>query len=294
MDRIGLSCALSTPFRADGGVDLPRMSAHARDVLKRGCDSVTLFGTTGEGASIGLGERNLAMGAVVAEVLDPARQLIVGITASTVEEAVAQARGAYAVGCRAIMLAPPFYFGQCSDEGLFGFFRAVFDALGRDLRDVILYHIPGVTRNAISIPLTKRLMAAYPGKIIGIKDSHGDWNATLERLAQLPELQILVGDERQLAQAVQKGAAGAICGLANLAPEFMRPLAHAGKPDIRVNEMVEAILGHSFMPAIKAMLAEGKGDAEWRRMRPPLMALDLTASRDLFATLSAIRSGRSA
>jgi 4-hydroxy-tetrahydrodipicolinate synthase len=50
----GLSAALVTPFDKDGGVDLARLAAHARHVLSNGCDSVTLFGTTGEGYGSGL------------------------------------------------------------------------------------------------------------------------------------------------------------------------------------------------------------------------------------------------
>ena len=42
----GLSAALATPFNADLSVDLPRMIAHAVDLLTEGCSSVTLFGTT--------------------------------------------------------------------------------------------------------------------------------------------------------------------------------------------------------------------------------------------------------
>ncbi len=52
--RFGLSCAITTPMREGGSVDLPRLVHHARHVLAQGCDSVTLFGTTGEGAALGL------------------------------------------------------------------------------------------------------------------------------------------------------------------------------------------------------------------------------------------------
>ena len=50
--RFGLSAALTTPFDGAGRIDIAKMVAHARDCLAKGCDSVTLFGTTGEGASL--------------------------------------------------------------------------------------------------------------------------------------------------------------------------------------------------------------------------------------------------
>ena len=60
--RFGLGCALITPFAADGSVDVVRLVGHARRVLADGCVSVTLFGTTGEGASLGLASRAAALG----------------------------------------------------------------------------------------------------------------------------------------------------------------------------------------------------------------------------------------
>ena len=46
-NRFGLSCAITTPMSEGGAIDLPRLVKHARHVLAEGCDSVTLFGTTG-------------------------------------------------------------------------------------------------------------------------------------------------------------------------------------------------------------------------------------------------------
>lgn len=291
--RIGLNCALSTPFQDNGEVCLRRLVAHAEWVLGNGCDGFTLFGTTGEGASLGLPERNRMLGAIGASGIDLRNKLIVGVSAATLDDAIAQARMGYAMKCRALLLAPPFYFGNASDEGLFRFFAAMFDALGSELRDVILYHIPGMTRNGISVELTQRLAKAYPGVIIGVKDSNGDWNATERRLTELPGLQILVGDERQLARAVRSGGAGSICGLANIAPDLLRPLANEGQDDPRINAMVDAILNHSFMSAIKALIAEQRGDAGWRVMRAPLDPMTEAAAKDLAGKLAAIRNSAS-
>lgn len=291
--RLGLNCALSTPFQANGEVCLSRLVAHAHWVLANGCDGFTLFGTTGEGASLGHAERNRMLGAVGASGIDLRGKVVVGVSAATLSDAIEQARTGYAMNCRALLLAPPFYFGNASDEGMFRFFAAMFDALGSQLRDVILYHIPGMTRNGISVELTQRLAKAYPGVVIGVKDSNGDWNATERRLTELPGMQILVGDERQLARAVRSGGGGSICGLANVAPDLLRPLANEGKDDPRINAMVNAILEHSFMSAIKALIAERLGDAGWRTMRAPLDPMTEAAARDLAGRLAAIRSGAS-
>ncbi|MGO4610633.1 dihydrodipicolinate synthase family protein, partial [Variovorax sp. 2RAF20] len=52
----GLSVALATPFKSSGAIAADVMVKQARRSLADGCASVTLFGTTGEGASIGTQE----------------------------------------------------------------------------------------------------------------------------------------------------------------------------------------------------------------------------------------------
>jgi 4-hydroxy-tetrahydrodipicolinate synthase len=288
--RIGLSCALSTPFTRDGSIDLQRTTAHAASVLARGCDGITVFGTTGEGASIAVTERYQMLAALAVSGIDMRSKVIAGVSAATVLDAVEQARAGYSMGCRGLLVAPPFYFGDASDDGLFRFFADTFEKLGGELRDVILYHIPGMTRNGISVELTQRLVKEFPGAVIGVKDSNGDWPATERRLKELKGLQILVGDERQLANAVRHGGAGTICGLANIAPELLRPLVHDGKDDKRVNAMVDAILGYSFMSAVKAMIGDALGDPAWRLMRAPLDALSAADTRKLATRLAAVRA----
>src|SRR5215831_11815000 len=116
--RFGLSCALATPFAPNGTVDLPRLVAHSRSRLAAGCASVTICGTTGEGASLGAESREDMLGALRAAGIDLGREVVVGVAASSVEEALAQAGQAASFGCRTLLLPPPFYFKDASDEGL--------------------------------------------------------------------------------------------------------------------------------------------------------------------------------
>lgn len=290
--RIGLNCALSTPFAASGQIDLVRLVAHGKWVLANGCDGLTVFGTTGEGASIGLNERNQVFGALAASGFAMRSQVIAGASAASLEDLLAQMRAAYDADCRAILLAPPFYFAGVGDDGLFAFFSELFTRLGPQLRDVILYHIPGMTRVDISIELVKRLAAAFPGAVIGVKDSNGKWADTERRLTELKGLQILVGDERQLAQAVRMGGAGSICGMANIAPDLLRPLAIEGRDDPRIVAMVDALLAFPFMSAIKAMIADRTGDAGWSVMRAPLAGLSAADAKALATRLAAVRAAK--
>ena len=282
-DIFGLSAALVTPFRADGAVDLPRMLRHARHVLAEGCDSITLFGTTGEGFSIGMRERAAMIGAVLGDGLDPAR-LYAGASATTVADAVEQSRLALDFGARGLLLAPPFYFKDPGDEGLFAWFSRTIEGIGAGARGIILYHIPGQTAVPLSVDLVGRLKRAFPGVIAGVKDSSGD-KATAEAfLAAHGELAILVGDERQLAGAMRNGAQGSICGVANIAPRLLHDVIHGAADNPLIVPLVDLIVSYPVLAAIKALVAHIHGDEEYARMRAPLV--DLPA-RDRAALIGA-------
>jgi 4-hydroxy-tetrahydrodipicolinate synthase len=293
-NRFGLSVALATPFTADRAIDLPRLVAHGRQSLADGCTSLTVFGTTGEGASLGLNERQRALGALVGGGIDPASQLVVGIAASSVEDAIAQGRAGLMLGCPSFLLAPPFYFKGAGDEGLFDWFAAVLMGLGPKASNVILYHIPQVTSVGLSMDLIDRLKKAFPRQATGVKDSSGDWDNAQALLERHGELHILIGDERLLARAMTLGASGAISGLLNIAPDLMQPLLD-GIEEPRVNAMVEQVLPYVVTAAVKALVGLRRNDpVAWSRMRAPLASLGEADVRKLGAAIDAIRGKRAA
>ena len=293
-DRFGLSVALATPFAEDRSIDLPRFVAHARQSLADGCTSVTVFGTTGEGPSLGHSERQRALGALVGAGIDPRSQLVVGIAATSVEDAIAQGRAGVMLGCPSFLLAPPFYFKGAGDEGLFDWIAAVLTGLGPKASNVILYHIPQVTAVGLSIALVDRLKKAFPQQIKGVKDSSGDWDNAQALLKHHGELHILIGDERLLARAMTRGASGAISGLLNIAPDLMQPLLD-GIEEPKVNAMVEMVLPYAVTAAVKALVGLRRNDAvAWSRMRAPLASLAESDVRKLGAAVDAIRSRRAA
>jgi 4-hydroxy-tetrahydrodipicolinate synthase len=292
--RFGLSVALATPFAEDRSIDLPRLVAHGRQSLADGCNSLTVFGTTGEGASLGLNERQRALGALLGAGIDPRTQLVVGIAATSVEDAIAQGRAGLMLGCPGFLLAPPFYFKGAGDEGLFDWFAAVLTGLGPRASNVILYHIPQVTSVGLSIELVGQLKRAFPAQVSGVKDSSGDWSNAEALLKHHGELHILVGDERLLARAMTLGASSAISGLANIAPDLMQPLID-GIEEPRVNAMVEQVLPYAVTAAVKALVGLRRNDpVAWSRMRAPLASLGEADVRKLRAAIDAIRSKRAA
>ncbi|CDZ29621.1 dihydrodipicolinate synthase family protein [Neorhizobium galegae] len=270
--RFGLSVALATPFDKDGRIALDAMVAQARRSLDAGCDSVTIFGTTGEGCSIGNREREAVLSAMISGGITP-HQIVAGVLVDAAEDAADQAAHALSKGARNILLAPPSYFKNVSDEGLFGWFSAVFALLGDKARDIIVYHIPSVTMVPLSHALLGRLRQAFPGIVTGVKDSGGEWAFTEKLLKEHGDLIILIGDERHLAQGVRLGGQGAISGVANFAPREVRRMAVDGEDDQRIVDLVLELLKYPVTPAVKAMIAHLSSDPSWLTVRPPLLSI---------------------
>ncbi|MGV1835974.1 dihydrodipicolinate synthase family protein [Rhizobium rhizogenes] len=291
--KFGLSVALTTPFDSNGDIAIGPMIKRARLSLTSGCSSVTLFGTTGEGSSIGTQERE--------EVLDgfldlgiAANHIIVGVMADSVEDAAAQAGSALSKGVRNILLAPPFYFKNVSDEGLFRWFSAVFARLGNKARDIIVYNIPSVTMVPLSVALIGRLRSAFPGVVTGVKDSSGDWPYTEALLKAHSDLIILIGDERHLAKGVRLGGQGAISGMANFVPHEVRLMAEDGKDDPRVEDFVLELLKYPVTAAVKVMVAQLSGDEIWLAVRPPLVSISGEGRNHLAGAFNALFRSKAA
>ena len=280
------NAALATPFQAPGVIDWNSLTRHARDLLERGLTSITVFGTTGEGASIPLDERAELFDRFGAAGIDPA-QIVECVYGPAAGDAAAAARKALRAGAAAVLVPPPFYFKQPSDDGVFAWYDRMFDALGSDARDVLLYNIPSLTGVTISVDLVARLRSAYPQIVLGDKDSSGNWPYAERLLAEHADLTILLGFENLLTKAAARGGSGAISGLANIVPEMIAGLV-CGRADARIDDLVAALGSLPVVPAIKALVAHVRGDAVWRAVEPPLGTLDGAAERRLLARYDAL------
>jgi 4-hydroxy-tetrahydrodipicolinate synthase len=289
-ERFGLSCAISTPFAADGSIDTTRLVAHARAVLADGCDSITLFGTTGEGFSIGVKEREGVFVAFKAAGFDFRRQIASGVLGASVEEAADQSVQALRFDCKALLLAPPFYFKGVSEDGVVAWHTALFDRLGDACRDVILYNLPAHTGVVIGHDVVKRLRRSHGRVICGVKESSGTWDYADRMIKENSDLAILIGDERQLARAVRIGGQGAICGMANIYAKRLRPMVHGGLDDPILNSLVDTVVSYPVLPGLKGLIADKHSDPAWLGVRAPLDALSPAMASALVAKCRALTS----
>ena len=261
--------AVSTPLTLDLDIDRAGLVAHVTDLLGRGIDLLTLFGTTGEGASFTLTERLAAIEACRAAGIEAA-QIGSGIFALTTSEAGREAQASFASGCGHVLLAPPSYYKGVDDEGLFPWFSETIEAAGPDTGAFFLYHIPAVTQVELSVELVTRLAAAFPGIIAGVKDSSGNWRHTQRLIDERGALKIVVGHEGHLERGMAAGASGAIAGTANVIPEIINSIVHQDGKYPNLPILIDTLLSNPVIPAVKALIAHRLNAPSWLTVRPPL------------------------
>lgn len=267
LDRFGISAALLTPFRAGGSIDTPLFVDHAKSVLRNGVTSITVFGTTGEGASLTVSERRSGLKQLVDSGIPP-EKILQTVYASALGEAKQQIQYAREFGVKRFLLVPPFYFKGCSDDGLFTWHADLLNDTPSDTK-FVLYHIPQVTGVPLSPELILRLARGFRDRFIGVKDSSGDWENALKLLG-LDAIPVLVGDERLLHKAIALGGAGAITGMANIYPERMLRLFETAVEDRELSADVSRIVEYPVIPTLKAILARDSDQTGWQRVRAPL------------------------
>ena len=276
----GISTALLTPFHEDGRLNLPLFCTHAQHMLGNGSHGVTLFGTTGEGASISFEERHAALRAMSDAGVDGSA-ITLGLCATAVADAAAQVQQGLAFGVTKFLLLPPFYFKNLEDEGLFQWHAELFNRVDTSAR-LIVYHIPQITQVPLSLDLILRLKAAFPERVLAVKDSAGQWDNT-RALLESGKLSVLVGDERLLHKALPMGAAGSICGMSNLFPERLRALFDTHAEDAPLSSDVDLIVSVPVVPALKLAMVSMTGNADWGHIRAPLLPITASARAEIEA-----------
>ena len=287
----GVWCAALTPFDASGLPDHTRLVQHVQRILAAGVDGIALFGTTGEGQSLSVSERRAGLDALLAAGIPPAR-LLAGTGCASLPETIELTRHAVQASCAGVLVLPPFFFKDVTDEGVFASYARVIDGVGDARMQLYLYHIPAVSGVAISPAVIERLAIAYPAIVVGVKDSECNLDHTRRLLFRFRELAIFVGYEPHLPAALAAGGAGTICGIANLFPRLLRRLYDnaldaSHHDDLkRIENFIAALERYPLFAAFKALQAELSGDGGWAALRPPLVALDSSARRAWLAEVA--------
>jgi 4-hydroxy-tetrahydrodipicolinate synthase len=257
--------------------------AHCRRLLDDGCDGIAMLGTTGEANSFSSAERKALLEAVIAGGVRPER-LLPGTGVAALTETVELTRHALSLGVTRVVMLPPFYYKGISEDGLFASYAEVVERIGDARLQVVLYHIPQFSAVPITFPVIARLRARYPSVFVGLKDSAGEIANMVALVREFPGFAVLAGADPLMLPLLRKGGAGCITATSNLiARDLAFIFRHYADParaadveaaQARVVAMRSRVSKFAQIASIKALIAGQTGHVSWRKLRPPLLALN--------------------
>ena len=215
-----------TPLDAKRRLDKKGTRNMVHHLLKGGVDGIFLLGTTGEGPHLSYAIREELV-KTVCRLVKGRVPVLVGITETDMDDAVAFASKCKAYGAAAVVAAPPYYFKLTQAECV-AWFTEMADRLPLPL---VVYDMPAHTDTVIE-PATIAKLAAHPN-IIAMKDSSSiialfnKFRVALEPYAE--KFSLFMGPDEAMGEAVLLGADGGVCTGANLWPAQFKAMYLAAK-----------------------------------------------------------------
>jgi 4-hydroxy-tetrahydrodipicolinate synthase len=251
------------------------MVKHCRLLLDNGCTGIVALGSLGEGATLTF-EEKLAILRNCVTVVHGRGPAVAAISALSTAEAVSLAKAAADLGCDGLMVLPPYvYKGDWREMN--AHVAAIFKATALPC---MLYNNP-VAYGTDFLPEQIRELAAEHENLAAVKESSTDVRRVSAIRALLDNrLEICVGVDDAVIEAIGVGASGWIAGLANALPRESVDLFNYGingdsekafdlyrwfLPLLRMDTVP------NFVQLIKLVQAEvGIGNS---RVRPPRLEL---------------------
>ncbi len=212
----GIIPPVVTPMTPDQEIDLDGLRRHIDWQLSRGVHGIFVLGTTGEFYALDEAEKQAVTAAAIAHV-GKRSPVFVGTGAETTREVIRLTRMAEKEGASGVSVITPYFIKPTQAE-LVDHFTRVAESTSLP---VVLYNNPATCGGLSIEPDTVAKLARVPN-IVGIKDSSGDLQNTIEIIRSTPRetFSVLNGRDTLILAALQSGAQGAIPATCNIAPDL--------------------------------------------------------------------------
>lgn len=275
MARRAIAAAL-TPLTDDGArIDLEAIPPYAAFLAAGGIDGILALGSTGEGILLSVAERKDVLSAFAACELP----VIAHCGAQTTADTVSLAEHAATAGVAGVAVIGPPYF-PLDDESLLRHFAAA--ARACEPLPFYVYEFERISGYAVPPAVVERLRELAPN-LAGLKVSDSPFDKVRPYLVD--GLELLVGAEALIGEALAAGGAGAVSGLASAFPDVVAEAVRTGD-SARAGELRALLDRYQRLAALKVVVTS-KGVPLQEDMRAPLRRLSDDERRSLFAALEA-------
>ena len=279
----GIYSAALTPINDDLSINKNLYLEHCQYLMKQGHDGLAIFGTTGEANSFSIKEKCDTIDFLLSNNLD-SNLLIPGTGSSSVEDAIQLTKFAEKNKSRAVLLLPPFYYKNVSDEGIINYFRKIIETVGSSDFHYLLYNIPQTTSVVLNFNIIETLLKLYPNNIVGIKDSSGNIDSMLKTVKYFQDLALFCGHDSLALKIYKRGGAGAITAGTNIAGRLLsfiinninkeKEIEDFNSYQALLEQIRETITLEEPISVMKAYFSIINKNPEWNKVMPPLKSLD--------------------
>ncbi|HOJ93989.1 4-hydroxy-tetrahydrodipicolinate synthase [Fervidobacterium nodosum] len=216
----GVGTAIVTPF-SNGEVDYGSYEKLVRWQIESGVKAIVVAGTTGEGVTLTVEEREKLV-ALTKQICEGKAQVIVGTGTNDTRKTLELSLSAEKSGADALLIVTPYY-NKPTQEGLYAHYKYLSERLSKP---IIIYNVPSRTGVNIS-PETVARLASDCKNIVAIKEANTDVNQADEiyRLTN-GDFYIYSGNDDRAFHMICAGAKGVISVASNIIPEQMVELAN--------------------------------------------------------------------
>jgi dihydrodipicolinate synthase/N-acetylneuraminate lyase len=265
----GALAASVTPLRdAGAGIDAQAIAALVDFYAAAGLDGLLVLGTTGEGVLLSVEERRAA----AAAFLQAARgrlDVAVHCGAQSTRDTCALAADAAENGASAVAVIPPPYY-PLDDDALLAHLASAAAACAP--LAFYVYEFAARSGYAVPTPVLRALQDAT-ANFVGLKVSDSPFEQVEPYLGG--GLDVLIGAEALIHRGLQRGAVGAVSGLAAALPELTIAAVRSGAAadSARAGRARASLQTLPLQAALKALLRL-RGVRIRAETRAPLRALN--------------------
>lgn len=210
----GTITALITPFK-DDRIDEEGLIENIHFQLDHGIDGILLLGSTGESPTVLPEEQKRILSIAVQEVKGKV-PIFAGTGTNCTRSTIEKTQRALDLGVDGVCISSPYY-NKPTQDGIFHHFEAVASKVNIP---ILIYNIPGRTGVNIEIATLQRL-AELP-QIMGVKESSGNLGQAIEIMHKIclrhTHFALFSGDDAFTLPFIALGAQGVVSVVSNLIP----------------------------------------------------------------------------
>mgnify|MGYP000149105675 CR=1 FL=1 len=209
----GIYAAAMSVINEDLSVNIDATINHCEKLIKQGCHSTVIGGSTGMMQYISSSEKNKLIEKMsISKFKD---NFVFGTGTNSLNENIQLMKHCVNNGIDRFLIMPPAYY-KYNDEGVYAFYANIVQHVPES--KIILYNFEKLSGYKFSINIIEKLVKEFPKQIVGVKDSTYNLYETLK----IPNFLIFPGSETKLLKGLELGCSGIISAICNVTASLAR------------------------------------------------------------------------